>query len=823
MNEIIILKGEDKTKDIEKWYLEGDKLQVKFFNQNKFYSYLKDKYQIIRKEKSNILEYFKALTKIVSIKDKDDKALLEKQYAKIQNISKESVLYRYLNPHLSFKKYENKDILLFPFSANKSQIQALHNALNNQISVIEGPPGTGKTQTILNIIANLLYHDKSIAVLSNNNSATQNVFEKLQKQDFEYLCAMLGKKENKFSFIKDQILTYPQFEIKNTKELTQKIQTCNKHLQNIFELQNFIATHKAKLSELSLEFEHFLKQNEGLISVKLRKNTKAEAILKAKIELEEKEKVLFLSKVKMIYLYGIGDFTFFTQELKTMLEKLDLAYYKLKIKELEKELEQAQNKLNKLNKNDILKDLQHFSLELLKSTLQKKQQGKRIRFELEDLYTKSENFIKEYPIVFSTTHSIKQCLNPNFKFDYIIVDEASQVDLISAVLALDCAKNAVIVGDTKQLPNIISSEKIEEINALTQKFNIKTNYDYAKQSLLSSMLATFKDIPQVLLQEHYRCHPKIIEFCNKKFYNEKLIILSEDKAEKSVIEIFITASGNHARGHYNQRQIDVIQKEILPSLKDKIKDEDIGIITPYRLQKEKLENQINPKIQIDTVHKFQGREKEAIIISTTDNEISDFVDDDKMLNVAVTRAKKYLAIIVSSKIEQSRSNIADLIKYARYINHENIKQSKIKSIFDLLYQENFAARLQYLKNKKGISSFYDSEKIAYLFVKKFLCGNGFDFLSVACFVPLYRLINDISMLKKDEEVRYAKNPLTHIDMVLFHKMDKTPVLAIEVDGYFYHKQGTKQAQRDELKNTILKSYQIPLLRLSTINSGEEEL
>ena len=73
--------------------------------------------------------------------------------------------------------------------------------MENQISVIEGPPGTGKTQTILNIIANLIYNGKSVAVVSNNNSATANVFEKLKQFDFDYICATLGRKENKENFI----------------------------------------------------------------------------------------------------------------------------------------------------------------------------------------------------------------------------------------------------------------------------------------------------------------------------------------------------------------------------------------------------------------------------------------------------------------------------------------------------------------------------------------------------------------------------------------------------------------------------------------------
>ena len=59
---------------------------------------------------------------------------------------------------------------------------------------------------------------------------------------------------------------------------------------------------------------------------------------------------------------------------------------------------------------------------------------------MEDLNKKSEKFILEYPVIFSTTYSIGKCLNKDFKFDYLIIDEASQVDLITGALALYNAK-----------------------------------------------------------------------------------------------------------------------------------------------------------------------------------------------------------------------------------------------------------------------------------------------------------------------------------------------------------------------------------------------
>ena len=67
--------------------------------------------------------------------------------------------------------------LIYPFGLNESQLAAVEQAFRAQVSVIEGPPGTGKTQTILNILANILLRGQTVAVLSNNNAAVENVYE----------------------------------------------------------------------------------------------------------------------------------------------------------------------------------------------------------------------------------------------------------------------------------------------------------------------------------------------------------------------------------------------------------------------------------------------------------------------------------------------------------------------------------------------------------------------------------------------------------------------------------------------------------------------
>ena len=89
------------------------------------------------------------------------------------------------------------EAVIYPFGLNQSQKLAVERALSSKISIIQGPPGTGKTQTILNIIANVVRSGKTVAVVSNNNSATHNVVEKLEKKNAAFLTAFLGRLANK--------------------------------------------------------------------------------------------------------------------------------------------------------------------------------------------------------------------------------------------------------------------------------------------------------------------------------------------------------------------------------------------------------------------------------------------------------------------------------------------------------------------------------------------------------------------------------------------------------------------------------------------------
>ncbi|MGI0407343.1 AAA domain-containing protein, partial [Helicobacter himalayensis] len=852
-------KKQDKTRQIQSFEFKDSKLLVQFYQNPKIYSYTKENFYFhsqardismqVDFEKSKLfgaqkivcfdiyskvffknesllvltkelvfcdtkinMDYFRAIAKIVSLKNANEESLLQRALQKITHLN---ALEFYLYPK-AIRKRSLKKPLIFPFGSNESQYKAVQNAMTHQISIIKGPPGTGKTQSILNVIANVLLHKQSIAVVSNNNAALKNILDKLESYGFDCLCAFLGNRENKEKFIQNQKLISPTFRLKNSLE-EKALQMLSQSVNTIFDLENQKAQNQSLLSSFKLEFKYFKSAFQS-IKLKTRKAVHYSKILKEKMRLEHKQKLSFWDKCRLIFWVGVGDFAFYKQEKLEILKHLDYLYYRFKILELYRANKQIQKRLELLKSEDMLLKFKEESLIYLENFLYShlKANVSKRHFSLEDMQKDPKAFLKQYPIVLSTTHSIKNTLN--CEFDWLIIDEASCVDILTGILSLSCAKNALIVGDEKQLGNVVTNEHRLKILELNEQYKPALNYDYLRHNFLSSALQTFKECPVVLLKEHYRCHPKIISFCNQKFYHNELIIRSKDKNEKDVLEL-ITTSGNHARARFNLREIEIIQREILPTLKKQTTD--IGIITPYNEQKNALQN-LEPQLEIDTIHKFQGREKEAIIFSAVDNKINDFLNDAQILNVAVSRAKRYFKLVISQDLLQSQNHLSDLAKFIQYHNFQ-ISKSQIQSIFDLLYKENAKARMAYLKKHlkaKDFNLVYESEKLIAALLNEIFAKAEFAHLDFVTHIPLARILNHTQKLNETER-KFALNPLSHIDFVIYNRFDKSLVTCIEVDGYTYHKK-EKQSKRDVIKDSILEKYNIALLRLNTTQSEEKQ-
>ena len=776
-------------------------------------------------------QYFKETAAAISLVAENGINILSMQYDKIQQVSEDTVLASYLAPQKDVKMPQMPEAVIYPFGLNQSQKLAVERALSSKISIIQGPPGTGKTQTILNIIANVVRSGKTVAVVSNNNSATHNVAEKLEKKNADFLTAFLGSLANKQKFLETQTDVYPNMSewVMSTEErrqLDQETTVLSKELNEMLNAKNRIAEIEQEFLQLNPEqhyFEEYYATYSDAPTESLGKLS-SQKILALWMEFEQhaehESRLGLLQKLSIMFRFNRSALKLFLRSPELAIPYLQSQFYAVKRRELEVEKQELNCKLEHHAFDAKMDELTQKSLRLFQAELATRYhwQNNRQRFEMSDFRWNFAEFTREYPVVLSTTYSIKGTLSIDHLYDYMIVDEASQVDLATGVLAFSCARNIVIVGDLKQLPNVLTEDDIRTSDAIWQRYSLDERYRFSTHSLLSSALEIWQDAPVTLLREHYRCHPKIINFCNQKFYHGKLIVMTKDHDEPNVLAMYRTTAGNHARGHLNQRQIDVIQQEVLPRLHQQ-NFESIGIITPYRDQVTAIRRQLGDTYAVDTVHKFQGREQDAIILTSVDNVITDFVDDPHMLNVAVSRAVHSLAVVTSQDPRNDRTNYGDLMRYIEYNNFEVI-QSHVYSVFDMLYQGYAKQRKIYLQKHKRVSE-YDSENLMYALIQEVLSEEAFSSIGCAVHVSLATLVKSYEPLTKEER-QYARNPLTHVDFLLFNQMDKQPVLAIEVDGTGFHEAGSNQAARDMKKNSILEKCAVPLLRLRTDGSGEKE-
>lgn len=778
-------------------------------------------------------DYLKQIAYQVGLCAPDGHNILGTRYSKIDFVREDSILASFLSGNLTNNCYARDKVSIFPFGFNISQKQAVDNALNCKISVIEGPPGTGKTQTILNIIANAIMRGESAAVVSGNNSATANVLQKLQKYGFGFIAAPLGSKDNKNAFIENQSSTLPDMSfwklgtleyLKKTQKLIAELKTLNRMLL----LKNELSTLLQEQETVKKESTHYKDYAAAAQMQSFRlfnKSIKASQILSfsAEYELLTQKGIDFSFAKKLIWLfkYGILSFAFLEEPVEEVLAYCYSLYYERRAKELDRRVAKIEKALEAYNFKEKLKEYSELSAMLFRAKLAERFSGVKSRalYSEEDLRTRSEAFIKDYPVVLSTTYSLRASLSNEFVYDYVIIDEASQVDLATGALALSCAKKVVVVGDLKQLPNVVDSEQKNATDKIFDKFNLREAYRYSNHSLLSSIIELFEDVPRVLLREHYRCHPEIIGFCNQRFYNNELIILTNAQTDKQPMMVYKTVAGNHARDPVNQRQIDVIMNEVVPQQHLNLDDSSVGIVTPYRAQADELQRTFaGTSVKADTADKFQGQERSVIILSTVDNEITDFASDPNRLNVAVSRAIDQLIVVTDGNETDHSSGIHELIGYIQYNNHDIIN-SQVFSVFDYLYH-NYSEEREHILRKYGRVTDVESENLMYAVIRDVLQEEEFSRYDVVAHVPLRMLLRDLQKLNK-EELMYATNHLTHVDFLIFSKLTHLPVLIIEVDGFAFHQKNEKQTQRDKIKNSILQKYNIPIVRLSTVGSNEK--
>ncbi|CAB1426957.1 unnamed protein product [Pleuronectes platessa] len=261
-------------------------------------------------------------------------------------------------------------------------------------------------------------------------------------------------------------------------------------------------------------------------------------------------------------------------------------------------------------------------------------------------------------------------------FDWVVIDECAQALESSCWIPLLRARKCVLAGDYKQLPPTIKSQ-----TAASKGLSL---------SLMERLIQMYGDSVVRMLTVQYRMNSAIMDWASKQMYQGRLTAhssvekhLLKDLAgvtcvdETSTPLLLIDTSGcglsemevpdEQSKG--NQGEVDIVDLHIKALTEAGVKARDIAVIAPYNLQVDLLRQKLStkhPELEIKSVDGFQGREKEAVVLSLVRSnrkgEVG-FLAEDRRINVAVTRARRHITVVCDSQTVKNHAFLKSLIDH----------------------------------------------------------------------------------------------------------------------------------------------------------------
>jgi len=278
-------------------------------------------------------------------------------------------------------------------------------------------------------------------------------------------------------------------------------------------------------------------------------------------------------------------------------------------------------------------------------------------------------------------------------FDIVVFDEASQCDIASALPLLYRARSVVVIGDPRQLGHISGLRKGQD-QALLARHDLLAGYAqwaYSHQSLFGLAASQVSGDDIVHLVDHHRCHGDIIGFSNKEFYEERLRVAtshnrlrSPDRSEPGIrwVDVRGRVSRPVTGGAINAAEADAVVATLRDLVLGKGYAGTLGVVTPFRAQANAITQLVNRDAALsaalaqreflaDTVHKFQGDERDVMVFSPVVSEgvpsgaLGFLRSNGNLFNVAITRARAQM-LVVGDIGACGASEVSYLSRFAGY-------------------------------------------------------------------------------------------------------------------------------------------------------------
>lgn len=595
-----------------------------------------------------------------------------------------------------------------PLSLSDSQENVIKSLENNTFVSVYGPPGTGKSQTIVNLVAHLIANGKTVLVASRMDKAVDVVADRLNELGAPFLALRAGRLnyQKQLSFQLQDLLSNKVdldndfdnaifADIKDMKELLNAIKELENKSESIIKLEQ----QWQELSVQNEEQEKALGQKQFINSTLKKAEIEQVSALVDKIEknLEKTGALIsffnYSNKKKLKKILKLNEFSESYESIARLRAELELSKLTCEMRLVESNIQKLGNlhvnseqvrMLKRKQRNLAIDILKGKRREALKGLMRDQTKRQRLIIHTKSLVERKKNLqnrlleaedfrplLEAFPCWCVTTYAISGSLpmKPGL-FDVAIIDEASQCDIASCFPILYRAKKAVVVGDDKQLPHLSFLEKAKEQSFLSQ-YSIPDKYQLMWRFRTNSMfdLANYYSMNPVLLDEHFRSLPPIINFSNHEFYGDRMRIMRRDSKDTKVLELVQVHDGKvDFDATRNLPEVEAVVAKLQELvIEDERKNPEIpvsiGIISPFRAQVEQLKISVarvlsehmikKHNIEIGTAHTFQGDEKDIILMSwafapNSFPQSLTFLQKPNLFNVAITRAR-YRMISFTSK------------------------------------------------------------------------------------------------------------------------------------------------------------------------------
>ncbi|KAM5441463.1 putative DNA helicase [Microsporum ferrugineum] len=329
---------------------------------------------------------------------------------------------------------------------------------------------------------------------------------------------------------------------------------------------------------------------------------------------------------------------------------------------------------------------------------------KELRKEFRERESKCvDNIVSGSQVVLGTLHGAGGHQLKNQKFDVVLIDEASQAREAQCWIPLLTASKVILAGDHLQLPPTIKSKASSKPNegnsVLRDQTDLDTN-ELSKLDMRNLEITLFDRLLSLhgpgikrMLNTQYRMHQIIMDFPSHELYESKLIaagtvkerLLKDlpyeveetddtreplifydtqggDFPEKSPDSTGILAKSVLVESKCNDMEAAVVARHVEKLVLAGVRPDDIAVITPYNAQVALLSQLLKekfPTLELGSVDGFQGREKEAVVVSLVrsnlDHEVG-FLGEKRRLNVAMTRPRRHLCVCGDSETVSSGSH-----------------------------------------------------------------------------------------------------------------------------------------------------------------------